>query len=333
MSEPMLRVENLNVNFNTFDGQARVIDGVSLHVQEKETVGLVGETGCGKSVVMKVILRILPIPPGEVAGGKVTFEGKDILHSSEDELRTIRGRSISMIPQNLTSLNPTLTVGEQLTDTLVTRANPDLSLVQYYRSRSDKELCRELREKAVQILRDVALPSPERVMKSYPFELSGGMKQRIMIAMALSGNPSLVLADEPGTALDVTTQNVILELLKTKTREKGLSVIYVTHNLAVAAENTQRTYVMYAGQIVEVAGSNSMFSDPKHPYSIGLIESIPKLTGSDPQGIPGRIPSYYQPPSGCRFWPRCEHALPICKKEKPDSVKIDGHIVNCHLFD
>ncbi len=236
-----------------------------------------------------------------------------------------------MIPQNaMTSLNPTLRIKDQIADLLISHQYPAMNLIRYYLTR--RKRVKELTARIEAVLNDAALPSIDRVMNSYPFELSGGMKQRVLIGMALADNPSLVLADEPGTALDVTTNGVILELMRKKVAERGLSIIYVTHNLAVARENTQRIYVMYAGQIAETGSSDTIFVNPKHPYTVGLIRSLPRLTGAEPEGIKGTVSNYYTPPSGCRFWPRCEKVMDKCKEEKPSPRHVDGHYVSCHLY-
>ncbi len=331
MHNPALSIEGLSISFKTYDGVAAVVDDISLTVQEGESVGLVGETGCGKSVTLKAVLGILSSPPALFPRGRIVFHGKELNVLDRKARQGLMGKEIAMIPQNaMTSLNPTLKVKDQIADLLISHRQPDLNLISYYGSK--RRVVRTLKSKIEDILNDVALPSVQRVMNAYPFELSGGMKQRVLIAMALADNPSLVLADEPGTALDVTTNGVILDLMRKKVKERGLSIIYVTHNLAVARENTQRIYVMYAGQIAETGSSDTIFAHPKHPYTVGLIRSLPRLTGGDPKGIEGTVSNYYDPPAGCRFWPRCEKVMSKCKEKKPSPTYVEGHYVSCYLY-
>lgn len=331
MNDLALAIEHLSIHFRTYDGLAAVVDDVSLRVQKGESVGLVGETGCGKSVTLKAVLGILPSPPAFIPSGRIVFQGADLTRLEQKARGELMGKAIAMIPQNaMTSLNPTLKIRDQIADLLISHAEPDMTLLHYVASR--RRRVRDLTARVEAVLNDVALPSVERVMNSYPFELSGGMKQRVLIGMALADNPSLVLADEPGTALDVTTNGVILDLMRKKVGERGLSIIYVTHNLAVARENTQRIYVMYAGQIAETGSSETIFAHPKHPYTVGLIRSLPRLTGGEPAGIEGTVSNYYTPPRGCRFWPRCDRAMECCKEERPSPHQVDGHAVCCHLY-
>ena len=331
MNSLCLSITNLSIRFHTYDGIAAVVDDISLHLQKGESVGLVGETGCGKSVTLKAVLGILSAPPALPPSGKIVFQGRELTQLSRRARRELMGKEIAMIPQNaMTSLNPTLKIKDQFADLLISHRYSDMSLVSYYLTR--RQRVKELTPKVEAALNDVALPSIDRVMNSYPFELSGGMKQRVLIGMALADNPSLVLADEPGTALDVTTNGVILDLMRKKVEERGISIIYVTHNLAVARENTQRIYVMYAGQIAETGPSETIFAHPKHPYTAGLIRSLPRLTGGEPVGIEGSVSNYYTPPPGCRFWPRCQDVMDKCKEEKPSPRQVDGHDVSCHLY-
>lgn len=331
MDAALLSISNLSVQFTTYDGVAAVVDDISMYVQKGESVGLVGETGCGKSVTLKAVLGILPSPPARIPQGSILFQGKELTRLEAKARRALMGKEIAMIPQNaMTSLNPTLKIKDQIADLLISHESPDLGLVRYHLRR--RRRVGELTPRVKAVLNDVALPSVDRVMNAYPFELSGGMKQRILIGMALADNPSLVLADEPGTALDVTTNGLILDLMRKKVEERGLSIIYVTHNLAVARENTQRIYVMYAGQIAETGASDTIFAHPKHPYTAGLIRSLPRLTGGDPVGIEGTVSNYYTPPPGCRFWPRCDRVVPECKEQRPAPRQVDGHLVSCHLY-
>ncbi len=290
-----------------------------------EKVGLVGETGCGKTTTMKAILRILPMPPAVIAGGEVFFKGEDLLRLKTDRMSKVRGRGISMIFQDPTAaLNPVFTVGQQL-EPVIRFASPE-----------NRRLGRrQIREKAVIPLKEVALADPERLLDSYPIQLSGGMRQRVCIGMALATNPELLIADEPGTSLDVTIQDQVLRLLHELVQKRQTSVILITHTLGVVRETTDRVYVMYAGNMVEVAPTRKLFANPLHPYTQGLMEAVPKLTGGGiAHGIPGRIPEYLNPPSGCRFHTRCPHVMEICRREKPPCFQVEeDHEVACFLYD
>lgn len=329
----MLNVTDLRVYFDVFEGEARVLNGVNLHIGEGETVSLVGETGCGKTVTIKTILRTLPIPPARIVSGHVLYKEWDLLEMREEELHTLRGREIALIPQEpMTSLNPVFTVGEQFTELIRWQGRYRVSWLERLTRSFDGAAKQAAHERALDLLEKMNIPDPPRVMKSYPVELSGGMSQRVLIAMALAGNPSLLIADEPGTALDVTTQEQILQLLKERVEKEKLAVLYITHNLGVAREMTERIYVMYAGEIMEEAPTQELFRAPRHPYTQGLLASIPKLTGGEVVGIAGRIPDYVDPPPGCRFHPRCEHVMPQCQEVRPELVSVGpGHRVACHL--
>lgn len=334
MTTPMLSIQNLRVLFDVFEGEAKVLDGVNLTVETGETVALVGETGCGKSVTAKTIIGVLPMPPGRIVDGKILFKGKNLLKLEASERHKIRGKEISMVFQDpMTFLNPVFKVGDQLTDIVKWQGRTQVGLVEYYKSRFDKERNAEAWERAVDMLDKVKLPDPERMMDNYPVELSGGMRQRVLISMALISEPEFLIADEPGTALDVTIQDQILLLLQERVREQNISVLYITHDLGVAREVSQRIYVMYAGRVVESAPVEVLFKDPKHPYTEGLLRSIPKLSGGMAEGIRGRIPDYVNPPSGCRFHPRCDYRMPICSEMRPEDIQIaTEHQVACHLF-
>jgi peptide/nickel transport system ATP-binding protein len=319
---PLLDIKNLDVHFKVYGGVLRVLDGVNLTVHRGEKVGLVGETGCGKTTTMRAALRTLPMPPARIPQGEILFEGRDVLKMNDGQLRRVRGRGMSMIFQDPTAaLNPVFSVGQQIE--AVVRYSADTRLSR-----------REIRERALLPLKEVALPDPERMMDTYPVQLSGGMRQRICIAMALVANPRLLIADEPGTSLDVTIQDQILRLLHNLVDQKGLSVIVITHTLGVVRELTDRVYVMYAGSMVEVAATASLFREPLHPYTRGLLAAVPRLSGGGvSDGIPGRIPDYLRPPSGCRFHPRCSHAMDVCRRDKP--VFFDAgsdHQVACFLY-
>ena len=322
-SEPLLEIKDLQVQFDVYGGTLRVLDGVSFVVQKGQKVGLVGETGCGKTTTMKAILRILPMPPARIVGGEIFFKGQDVLKMGQNELREVRGKGISMIFQDPTAaLNPVFTVGQQL------------SAVVKYSAGGKKLSKKQIREHALIPLREVSLPDPERMLDSYPIQLSGGMRQRVCIAMALVASRELLIADEPGTSLDVTIEDQILRLLHGLVEEKNVSVILITHTLGVVRQIADRVYVMYAGNMVEVAGTQELFATPSHPYTRGLMEAVPRLTGGGvSDGIPGRIPEYIRPPTGCRFHPRCPRAMDICRQKKPAFYALgDDHEVACFLY-
>lgn len=330
----MLSVQNLQVHFDVFEGEAKVLEGVNLSIEKGETVALVGETGCGKSVTAKTLIGVLPMPPGRIVNGQVFFKGKNVLEMEASERQQLRGKQISMVFQDpMTFLNPVFKIGDQLTDLIKWQGRTRVGFFEYYKNRFEKERNAEAWQKAVDMLDRVKLPDPERMMDNYPVELSGGMRQRVLIAMALISEPEFLIADEPGTALDVTIQDQILKLLRERVQEQNISVLYITHDLGVAREVSQRIYVMYAGRVIESAPIEVLFNDPKHPYTQGLLQSIPKLSGGMAEGIRGRIPNYVTPPEGCRFHPRCDHKMPICSKMRPEDIQIEsGHQVACHLF-
>jgi peptide/nickel transport system ATP-binding protein len=324
MSAPLLlNIQDLRVHFDVYGGTLKVLDGVNFVVHAGEKVGLVGETGCGKTTTMKAILRILPMPPARIPSGEIYFKGEDVLKMGQNALRKVRSEGISMIFQDPTAaLNPVFTVGQQLG-----------AVIQY--SMEGKKLSKkQVREGSLNPLREVALPDAERMLDSYPIQLSGGMRQRVCIAMALAASRELLIADEPGTSLDVTIEDQILRLLHRLVEEKDVSVILITHTLGVVREITDRVYVMYAGNMVEAAGTSELFAGPKHPYTHGLMDAVPRLTGGGvSDGIPGRIPNYLDPPPGCRFHPRCPHVMDICRQEKPGFYRIgERHEVACFLY-
>jgi peptide/nickel transport system ATP-binding protein len=310
MTAPLLEVDDLQTHFFTRDGIVRAVDGVSFSVAQGETLAVVGESGCGKSVTSLSILRLVASPPGRIVAGRVVFEGRDLLALSEGEMRAVRGDAISMIFQEpMTSLNPALTVGRQIAESLVLHRGL---------SRSDAMA------KAVEMLRKVRMPEPERRVRQYPHELSGGMRQRVMIAMALACGPRLLVADEPTTALDVTIQAQILELMRDLARETGAAIILITHDLGIVAEMAQRVVVMYAGRKVEEAPVEELFARPRHPYTRGLLGSMPHLGDSvNAEGgkrlveIPGMVPSLKDEQPGCLFAPRCPNAVARCLQEVP----------------
>jgi oligopeptide/dipeptide ABC transporter ATP-binding protein len=325
---PILEIRDLRVEFDTFEGVARVLDGINLSLGKGDTLGLVGETGCGKSITAKAILKLLPMPPARIVSGQVWFEGMDLVQVPEEKMGSIRGEKIAMVFQDpMTFLNPVFTIEEQLVDVLLARGKEGASA----RKRSRKEA----REKAVDLLREVKIPQPELRIKSYPHEFSGGMRQRVLIAMALSKSPRVLVADEPTTALDVTIQAQILRLMDDLVREHGHSVLLISHDLGVVARVCRRIAVMYAGNIVENCSAGQLFQKPYHPYTQGLLNSI--LTFSRRRGkaetIRGTIPDLIHPPPGCRFHPRCPSAMERCRSEKPLPVEVEeGHWVSCHRY-
>jgi oligopeptide/dipeptide ABC transporter ATP-binding protein len=303
----LLRIDDLRTYFRTPHGVAKAVDGVSLHVDEGEVLGIVGESGCGKSVLSLSVLRLLPMPPAYFAGGRVLFMGKDLLAAPEDEILAIRGNRISMIFQEpMTALNPVFTVGQQLME--VYRTHRHLGKVDALRS-------------AVEMLARVGVPAPERRVREYPYQLSGGMRQRVMIAMALACRPALLLADEPTTALDVSIQAQILELMMELKTELNTAILLITHDLGVVAEATQRVAVMYTGTIMEEASTVELFDRPLHPYTRGLMASIPRAEASfeteSLAEIKGVVPSVAALPPGCHFEPRCPDAVEICRSRAP----------------
>jgi peptide/nickel transport system ATP-binding protein len=322
----MLEIRDLDVHFRTYQGVSRVLDRVSLSVSRGERVGLAGETGCGKTVTMKAVMGMLKTPPAIIPSGEIFLDGHDILNSSSEERLRMKGAEISMIFQDpMSALNPVFTIKEQLRDTIRFGS----------RYSETPKLSRDgIHARAVAALREVGLPDPERIMQNYPFQLSGGMRQRVLIAMALVNEPSFLVADEPGTALDVTIQAQILDLLNELVGTKKISILIITHNLGVMQEIAERVYVMYDGQIVETAPTAVLFENPKHPYSQGLIASVPRLTGGEmAKGVPGTVPDFFAIQSGCRFKTRCEHAMPVCSQKKPPlQVFEPSHHVACYLY-
>ncbi|WP_043880216.1 ABC transporter ATP-binding protein [Azorhizobium caulinodans] len=318
----LLEVENLQVHFRTPGGVNRAVNGVSFHVEEGETLAIVGESGCGKSVTSMSMLRLIPEPPGKIAGA-VRFAGRDLLKLSDKEMRAIRGNEISMIFQEpMTSLNPVLTVGRQIGETLRLHQGLDATAAE---------------AKAVEMLSLVGIPAPERRVKEYPHQLSGGMRQRVMIAIALACNPRLLIADEPTTALDVTIQAQILDLMRDLKSRVGAAIVLITHDLGVVAEVAERVMVMYAGRKVEEAPVRELFANPRHPYTRGLLGAVPKL-GSSLQGetsrlaeIPGQVPSLTKPIQGCVFAGRCAIATDVCRTWAPAlEWKAPRHAAACH---
>ncbi|GBD12682.1 Oligopeptide transport ATP-binding protein OppD [bacterium HR24] len=319
MATPLLSVRDLRTYFYTDDGVVRAVDGVSYDVYPGEIVGLVGESGCGKTVSALSILRLIPQPPGRIVSGEIWFEGQDLLKLDDEGIRQIRGNKIGIVFQEpMTSLNPVLTVGRQLTEPLEVHLG----------------MSREAaRRRAIELLEMVGIPEPDKRIDNYPHQFSGGMRQRVMIAMALACNPRLLLADEPTTALDVTIQAQILELMTRLTRELGAAVIIITHNLGVVARYADRVNVMYAGKIVESATAQELYHRPRHPYTLGLLRSVPRLDQPrkarlDP--IEGFPPDLVHMPPGCAFQPRCRFAVERCKVEAPPLMMVgEDHLSAC----
>lgn len=372
MAKVILSIRNLTTYFYTYAGVVKALDGINLDVYEGETLGLVGETGCGKSVTALSILRIVPDPPGKIIEGEILFKGEDLLKKSEEDIQRIRGSRIAMVFQDpMTYINPVFTIGDQISEAIllhqdlstdviemkIDKLQQKLNTASASSSKTDriKEKIAKLEamkrgppkpsrrnakkaamRKTMDVLGLVRMPYPEQVIKQYPHELSGGMRQRAVIAMALSCRPDLFIADEATTNLDVTIQAQILALLNALKQEiVGSSVIIITHDLGIVAEMCNRVAVMYAGVIVEETSTEDLFHNPTHPYTKGLLDAIPKLHFKQKRlkVIPGFVPNLIDPPSGCRFHPRCQYAEEICRTEKPEMLEVKpDHFVACHLF-
>jgi len=302
----LLEVRNLETRFYTQDGVVHAVNGVSFELHEGETLGVVGESGCGKSVTMLSILRLIPSPPGHITGGEVLFEGRDLLKMTDDEIRQVRGNRIAMIFQDpMTSLNPVLTINQQISEALQLHLG------------MDKEMARK---RTIELLEMVGIPSAAQRVDDYPHQFSGGMRQRVMIAMALACNPQILIADEPTTALDVTIQAQIIDLVKRLQKDIGMAVIWITHDLGIIAGLADRVVVMYAGFIIEEAPVHELYGDPRHPYTLGLLGSVPRLDEKRPEklySIEGLPPDLIQLPQGCPFAPRCEYTIEKCLEENP----------------
>lgn len=321
VKQPILTVRNLRTYFYTEDGIVKAVDGVDFEVFQGETLGIVGESGCGKSVTSLSILRILD-EKGKIVEGSIVFDGNDLTKIPEESMRKIRGKDIAMIFQEpMVALNPVFTIGEQIVEAIVLHQKVDETTA---------------KKMAVDLLRKVGIPEPEKRVNEYPHELSGGMRQRAMIAMALSCKPKILIADEPTTALDVTIQAQIMELMKQLQKEYGMAIILITHDMGVIAENADRVVVMYAGKAVEYTDVKTLFNDPKHPYTWGLLHAIPRLDVEQTRlyNIPGIVPNPLRFPSGCKFHPRCEFAQERCGVEEPELVEVvNGHFVRCFFWD
>jgi len=317
-----LEVKNLKTHFYTEDGVVPAVNGVDFNLKPGQTLGIVGESGCGKSITSMSIMRLIPTPPGRIVDGEIQFDGKNILKLSEAEMRKIRGNDIAMIFQEpMTSLNPVFTIGSQIMEAIILHQNMDKKAA---------------RQKCIEMLKLVGIPRADEVVDDYPHQFSGGMRQRAMIAMALSCNPKLLIADEPTTALDVTIQAQIIELMKELKEKLNTAIMLITHDLGVVAEMADHVIVMYAGRIVEDANVVDLFKDPKHPYTVGLMKSKPSLEGRSKRldVIPGSVPNPLAMPEGCAFHPRCIHSMEICQRQVPELISIDrGRKVRCWLYD
>ncbi|GMG72996.1 MULTISPECIES: ABC transporter ATP-binding protein [Priestia] len=320
--EKMIQIKDLHVQFSTYGGQVQAVRGVSFDLHKGETLAIVGESGCGKSVTSQSIMRLIPTPPGRITSGSILFKGQDLTKLSEKKMRDIRGADISMIFQDpMTALNPTLRVGEQIAENIMQHEN------------ISKE---KAKEKAFEMLELVGIPNPKERLKQYPHEFSGGMRQRIVIAMALVCNPEVLIADEPTTALDVTIQAQILELFKDIQQKTDVSIVLITHDLGVVAQVADRVAVMYAGKIVEIGTRRDIFYTPQHPYTKGLLRSVPRLDLYESELVPiaGSPPDLFAPPSGCSFAPRCPYVMEVCDRMYPVSTKLkESHQVHCWLQD
>lgn len=366
IEEPILEVRNLKVSFQTYAGLVRALDGVELRISRGETLGLVGETGCGKSVTALSIVGLLP-ENARIEEGQILFKGENLLEKTKNQMREIRARHIAMIFQDpMTFLNPVMTVGQQLEEVLLLDKRrlayealririeelkkeiqnqgrgKNISRIEELESRlsdppklgrkEEKHIARKI---AIDVLSRVLLPEPETILKSYPHELSGGMRQRVMIAMAIARRPDILIADEITTALDVTVQAQILELLRILRRELNSAILIITHDLGVVANICDRVAIMYAGNVVEVGSIREIFKRPLHPYTQGLLRAVPRITRNEVklESIPGSIPDLIHPPSGCRFNPRCQFAWQLCREKKPSLTEtVEGHFVHCHMY-
>lgn len=318
----ILDVKDMEVNFKTYGGQVNAVRGVSFHLNEGECIAIVGESGCGKSVTSKAIMGLIPSPPGEISNGSIMFNGTDLLKLDKKQMRKLRGSEIGMIFQDpMTYLNPTMTVGKQIREGILKHTNMNKS---------------QAMERVLEMLELVGIPNPQKRLKQYPHELSGGMRQRVMIAIAMACNPKLLIADEPTTALDVTIQAQIIELMKSLQKKLNTSIILITHDLGVVANMAERVLVFYAGKVVESGSVDDIYYDPKHPYTWGLLKSSPRLDSGNKEklaSIEGTPPDLFSPPVGCGFAARCEYAMKICRCTYPEMINIGGdHEVACWLL-
>jgi oligopeptide/dipeptide ABC transporter ATP-binding protein len=322
-NEIILQVKNLVTAFDTESGRIRAVDDVSFQIRKQQTLGIVGESGCGKSVTALSIMRLLPKPTGIIESGQILFNGSDLVQLPADRMHEIRGKRISMVFQEpMTSLNPVHRIGKQLGEV--------------YRLHFSEMSGNEIRQQSLELLQKIGIPEPEQRMEEYPHQISGGMRQRVMIALALACKPDLLIADEPTTALDVTIQAQILDLMQNLQSETGMAVIVITHDLGVIAETCEDVVVMYAGKVAETASAIELFKNPKHPYTQGLLDSIPRLETTPKTKlniIEGIVPSLYELPSGCRFRNRCPHAMEICADDPPPTISVGkDHFAACYLY-
>lgn len=323
MSERILNIENLKVSFDTYAGEVQAVRGVSFYVNKGETLAIVGESGCGKSVTVQTIMKLIPMPPGRLKEGLIDYCGTDISSYDDKKMQSLRGKEMSMIFQDpMTSLNPTMRIGKQIIEGL---------------KKHDKISRNEAEERIVKLLTDVGIPNPDKNMLRYPHMFSGGMRQRVMISIALACNPKILFADEPTTALDVTTQAQILELMKNLKERLGTSIVLITHDLGVVARMADRVAVMYGGKIVETGSANDIFYSPMHPYTLGLLKSLPKIDSSKVNPleiIEGTPIDLIDPPVGCSFAQRCKYSMNICRKKEPPEKIIKGyHSSSCWLLE
>lgn len=323
MAKNLVEFKNLKTYFHTSDGVVKAVNDVSFKIKEGETVCVVGESGCGKSVTAMSLMRLIPTPPGRIEGGEILFEGKDVLKLTEAEMRNIRGNDVSVIFQEpMTSLNPVFKVGDQICEAIVLH------------QKLSKEAAAK---KAIEVLKIIGIPRAEEIMESYPHELSGGMRQRVMIAMAVSCNPKLLIADEPTTALDVTIQAQILDLMRDIKKKLNTSILLITHDLGVVAEMADYVVVMYAGKVIEEAPVEELFKNPLHPYTVGLLKSKPVLnkeTGNRLYSIPGQVPNPIGMPDNCYFSSRCDKCMKVCKEKQPHLINVnERHKVACWLYE
>lgn len=323
MAKNLVEFKNLKTYFHTSDGVVKAVNDVSFKIKEGETVCVVGESGCGKSVTAMSLMRLIPTPPGKIEGGEILFEGKDLLKLTEAEMRSIRGNDVSVIFQEpMTSLNPVFKVGDQICEAIILH------------QKLSKEAAAK---KAIEVLKIIGIPRAEEIMKAYPHELSGGMRQRVMIAMAVSCNPKLLIADEPTTALDVTIQAQILDLMRDIKKKLNTSIMLITHDLGVVAEMADYVVVMYAGKVIEEAPVEELFKNPLHPYTIGLLKSKPVLnkeTGDRLYSIPGQVPNPIGMPDNCYFSSRCDKCMKVCKEKQPHLINVnERHKVACWLYE
>lgn len=322
MAERVLEIKDLQVSFDTYAGEVHAVRGVSFGVDNGEVLAIVGESGCGKSVTAQTIMKLNPMPPARIVSGSITLDDKDIVSLSEKEMESVRGSVVSMIFQDpMTCLNPTMHIGKQLTEAIVRHQKIDKNTA---------------RQEAIRLLKVVQIPNAEQRIDQYPHQFSGGMRQRVMIAMALSCSPKLLIADEPTTALDVTIQAQIMDLMAAIKKDIGTAIILITHDLGVVANLADRVAVMYAGKIVEHGTVNDIFYNPSHPYTIGLLESLPRIDSDRKKqlsAIDGTPPDLYAPPDGCEFAARCKHCMKICKQFVPPQFEVKpGHVSACWLL-